>query len=735
MRAKNARADKGCNDAAWTISRINAHIISVDLKIADDWILEVAQLPSEGGGLFKYDLREIYLPGNSLVNRAISLVDHPEFAAVLVMLVDNYLGRSKNTHSRSVGMKACIRFVAYYLEVFWYNDCTSLKVVPQTLFDAFAVALASGGLLKALSIKQRLEALKMELPEKRNTRAGARVLGTNFLTFSAAIRNDAVGQKNTDDGPTLSASFLNDFFNAANYLFDLPSDLRTTYRPYPKAYALSRLLGAKGESTKNLSNDKAGRLIRVSFLWLYERAPLLIALLREIVDACIDNKKKSRKMLGRKIPQIFAASERRRALEEILPFPLEKIDIVRGRDESHSLREAVTSLLTACFILIAFMNARRKGEVSHPYVGLHTSSLRIIDEALELYVVGFFLQKKGHQVRVPYFVNKTTRDAIGVLTALQAEFRRLDDVIAPDSFEKNAMPGEHPSLFAYRRFSTAFGVNKKARIFDFAATLRSSDSRSLLVEALGKNAKIDGQTHVFRRMYSIMYYYRFENGDIQALSHQLGHEAVMTTVGYIGDSLSRPDFQSVFDISSADVELLKRAAYADASDLRRDLEDAGNEKLMKEIVGVLNGGKFAGGYQKIVNRLALKMAGMVSFHGDIEDKAEAVFQAVKNRGHFPSPMKHGQCFLGSSEKKRSARCFSKTDGVVHRERAGPDVCGKCVFHLTKAAYLRNLVNDNEKQRRRLQEDALTGLQRQRIQLDCDNLEIAIRLLRERLGIT
>jgi len=552
-----AKGPESRNDAVWTVSRINAHIVNADLRVGDDWVLEVVQLQSEGGGVYEYDLREIYLPGNSLVNRSISLVDHGEFAAVLIMLIDNYLGRSKNTHSRSTAVKACIRIISYYLEVFWYNDFTSLKAVPQTLFDAFAVELASGGLLKALSIKQRMKALKMELPAERNARAGARTLGTNYLTFSAAVRSERNGEEGSDDRPTLSASFLNDFFSLANYLFDIPDELRINYRPYPRAYALSRLLGNKGESTKNLSNDKAGRLLRVSFLWLYERAPLLLSLLREIVDACIENKEKSRKMLGRKIPKIFAASEHRRALEELLPFPLDHIDLTRGRGESHSLREAVTSLLTACFILIAFMNARRKGEVSHPYVGLHTDSLRIIDEPLELYVVTFFLQKKGHQAWVPYYVNKTTRDAIVVLTALQAEFRRLDEVIPPNSFEKNALPSERPSLFTYRRFSTAFGVNKKARVFDFAATLRSSDSRSLMVEALGTDAKIDGQTHIFRRMYAVMYYYRYENGDIQALSHQLGHEVVMTTIGYIGDSLTRPDFQNVFDISSADVDIFE----------------------------------------------------------------------------------------------------------------------------------------------------------------------------------
>jgi len=179
---------------------------------------------------------------------------------------------------------------------------------------------------------------------------------------------------------------------------------------------------------------------------------------------------------------------------------------------------------------------------------------------------------------------------------------------------------------------------------------------------------------------------------------------------------------------------LKRAAYADASDLKRNLVDAGNEKLMEEIIGVLNGGKFSGGYQKIINRLALKVAGMTNFHGNVEDQAEAVFQAVKSRGHFPSPMKHGQCFLGGTDKAKSARCFSQTDGVVHRERAGPEVCGKCIFHLTKAAYLRNLVRDNEKQRRRLREETLTEFQKQRIQLECENLEKAVELLRKRLGI-
>ncbi len=734
MKVNVEREDDLRYDNEWSIAKINAHIVSPSLRVSDEWVLELTQLPSEGGGLYRCDLRDLSLPANFLANRAISLVDHPAFAGVIVMLVDNYLGRSSNSHSRSIWVRSTIRIASYFLEFLWNNDCTSLKAVPQTLFDKFATNLSSGGLLEALSIKSRMAQQNMGLQDECASRDAARTLGTNYLTFLAAIRNENDKSENEDDSSSVSASALHDIFSVANFLFDIPGELSLPYRPYPKAFVLSRLLGNRSESTKNLSNEKAGKLLRVSFLWLYERAPLLLSLLREMIDATINHKMKSRKQLGRTLPQIFAVSEFRKGLEKLLPFPLVSLDISRGRDESHSLREALTSLLTACFILIAFMNARRKSEVSHRYIGLQENSLRVIDEEMELYVVTFFLQKKRHQARVPYFVNRATRDAIGVLMDLQAEFQRLDDAIPPNNDSQESAAAENQSLFRYRRFSVAHGVNKKATMFNFASTIRSSDSRSLMVEALGKDVKIDGQTQVFRRMYAIMNFYRYEDASIQALSYQMGHEFITTTGAYIGDSLTRPEFQSVFDISSADVEALKRAAYADAADLNKYIEDAGNEKLMEEVLGVLNGGKYSGGYRKVINRLALKVAGMASFHGDIEDQAEVVLHNLKSRGHFPKPMKHGQCFLGGSEKKKSAHCFSKIDGAVHRERASPEVCGKCVFHLTKAAYVQNLVNDNEKQRKRLREGHFTGLQRRRVQLECDNLDSAIHLLRTRLEI-
>ncbi|AQV92642.1 hypothetical protein BJN34_01895 [Cupriavidus necator] len=385
-----------------------------------------------------------------------------------------------------------------------------------------------------------------------------------------------------------------------------------------------------------------------------------------------------------------------------------------------SLKDAIKCLMTACTILIAFMNARRKGEIIHPHIGLQVGNLKTMDASLEIFMVDFFLEK-GPKKRVPYFVNSATRDAITVLDDLQRQFGRLDESYCTGT-----------SLFRYRHFNLESGLGVWAK-FDFYEATRYGQDFSFMVEALGANPDFGG-TRVFRRLHAVLHYYRYENGDIQALSRQLGHDVLGTTGKYIGDSLSRPEFQSVFDISSSEVEALKRAAITDLNDLEKEFEEVGYEKLMEEILIVLNGGLVSGGYQKIIKRLALKVAGLAQFHGTMEEKAQAVFQAVKARGHFPKVYKHGQCMVGGTVKVKSAKCHSHLDGRLHQENASPAVCGECVYHQSKAAYIRNLTADRERMERRLEESCPGPFERKRLESDLENLNLGIQLLRKRLGL-
>ncbi|TCK96993.1 hypothetical protein [Paraburkholderia sp. BL9I2N2] len=699
-------------------SWINERIICSELHLGEDWVLRLDKLDVEGGGVWEADIRELLLPPNQITQQVISFAEHVEYAAILVATVDHYLSHSsRDTHSRARQATLIVREIVLFLEFLWLRNCLSLRTATEKVFEEFASTLASGGHIDALRIEERIASL--EDGASMENGLVAKRLGTNLVHFNGQLKAKSDASKKKTSSSALKITFLH-----INRFCEIIPELKISFRPYPRPSILADRLGKPRQSTRNLPQQVVGRLLRVSFLWLYERGPLLHSLLEEIIDLYEKNAESGYKWVGHNVREVLFASRNLAVLNKLLPRPINRLSHSQHHTDSSSisLRDAIDCFMASCAILISLFNARRPGEITHPIVGLQTGNLRVVDISLELAVVSFYLEK-GAKKRVPFFVNATTKDAIASLEDLQLQLERLDSQGQNDS-----------SIFCTRTFNRKNGLNSKTR-FSFRESTRGRRDVdfSVVVEALGANVEFGG-LRTFRRMHAVMHFYRYENGDIQALSFQMGHDALTTTVGYVGDSLSRPDFQSIFDISPDEVEELKRAALADLDDRHKDLEEVGYGKLMEEILIVLNNGRVSGGYKKIIKRLALKVAGSAKFHGGTDEKAQAVFQAVKARGHFPKPMKHGECMIGGAVKIKSARCYSRSEGRLCPENASPMICDNCNFHQAKPAYIRNLTDDRVRMERRLADDCLTAFERKRLETELKNLTQGIELMRARFEI-
>ncbi|WP_341677291.1 hypothetical protein [Niveibacterium sp. SC-1] len=581
-------------------------------------------------------------------------------------------------------------------EYLWMNDIPDISVATKDDFLKLQREIALGGWERALRLSERLAALEAneELIADRKYVPTfgdpifdfAEAIGTNY----SAIRRKYHSQQNKEPsagtaGRTFSSSRLHDIFDGINLIYDIGPEYGTKFAPYQSALADARKLGRPSERTKNLKADTAAKLLKEACRWIYEYGPPTAALLEDIASESRRCRSLTRKYFGRRLIAYFLASEARAHANRVLPFPIEALDFGRvDRRADFSLRTAVLCTMSAAFVCIAAMNARRRDEIIHPKFGLRRGDLQVVSEELRIYKSLFYIEK-SYQERRPFYVNSLTADAIKLLERLESCFASIDADWPPNNLQEGNEGFDGRPLFSYRRFSLMKGVGVDRKWYDFDNYQHSSDAAMFLRIALGDKHDFKAPAHQFRRMYALLFYYQYENGDLVSLSRQLGHLDLTTTLVYVTDSSSRADYEGIRAVSEFR-QLVGR------TDLRKQLEIVGYEKLAEEIDAILAGEARFGGYVKFVNRARLLIA-RSAFYSSNEQLGTALFELIRRRGHFPKPMRHGQCMAGGAPNLRGARCYSENTGTLMREKAGMATCYKCIFHLSSRQYLENTRED------------------------------------------
>lgn len=751
---------------------LNRGLLSDDLSITKSWIIRIkrAEARREEKQYKEVDLRKIPLPPNGLYTKPLSLAQRPDLVAALLYAIDAFMARSTRSVGRTRRVVGYINDIVLYYEALWLRDVTTVDAMRPEYFADIARDLGRGWWPSVLSLGDRAEGAGIELRDLAGERAAERVrarLATNYWhvrIYLKSLLDEKMGDlldpdtsedreksnmiesescvltdsdANSEKGGAvetaedkLSSSRLATLFRTINYLHEAKEGYGLRFCPYPDCFKLAAVLGAPAGRTNNLSIGFAGRLFRVCMIWLYERAPALLEFLHKITELVERSAQRSEKTITEKNAEALLKSEEYRNLCSVLPFPLNSLDSRYKTSGQFTFRSCITCLLAACFVLIAFMNARRKGEVIDKKIGLMCGALSVHNEELGLYEVAFYIEK-SYQKRLPYYVNDTTCLAIRTLEEMQRCFRRVDEAWGAP-FAK--VPYEEVPLFSYRRFNAVRGIGLEPKWFNFSEYSRERDridSTNLIHEAGGRDEYIFGETQVFRRMYCLVFYYRYENADIIALAHQLGHQDLRSTRVYLTDPLSRQDIESIFASMPTEAEDRRRAFMAEDADLAKEMQLVGELKLAEEVYDVLAGKPFSGGFAKYLRRLQARFSALASFeHADVND---AVFQSVKRRGHFPRPFPHGECMLGSAPSRSAAHCYSGTDNTTHFERASPKVCDRCRHHLSKAAYVQNLRADEVQLQQEIAGARYDGFALERKRGELSSLSEAIALLNERLG--
>ncbi|MQR01116.1 site-specific integrase [Glaciimonas soli] len=729
---------------------IREELFHADLTLSNDWVLGLKRLEArpDENQYWRFDFKNARLPANSLFPYVQRFSDRTELIKTVCLVMQRYLLRSTNSKERTNRAKTTLHNTLMVIEFLWMQNALSLSSVVPENFNSLPEKLAKNGWYSALEILERaknIQPAKMKKLIKARTATenfeggGAKqfdlqeALGTNcnnVLSFLRKNENKASHKtskifSSLPDGHA-SARTITDKLTIINLLYDIGPENGLSFPPFEKPEATGNKFGRPKSRTANIPVDIAAKIISTAYLWVSEYGSIVAELLEEVSEEVIAGRTLTRKWLGRRLKVFFDRSSKRKEACAVLPFPIELLDFGRlDTKGKNSLREAVLCTMTSCFVVIATMNARRKDEILHRKFGLRVGDLRMLSEDHSLFEVDFYIEKT-YRRRVPFYVNQLTADAIKLLERIERAFHRIDISVPADDIVRTGIADR--SLFSYRRFSLMKGVGKTRKWYDFQAYAHESDASKFLELALAGSKKIGISAHMFRRMYALVFYYQYENADLLALMYQLGHRNLESTLIYVTDPDSRPELEKISAVMDISTTEMQRARRQHLAIVEEELAEVGFEKHAEDVFNILSGKIYAGGYAKYVRRISTRFSQSVRIDVRSED---AILAAVKQRGHFPRPMQHGQCMAGRTLAIQSARCITKEKDRLQRELAGVEMCSNCIFHLTSPAYLKSMDLDLERQKEEVDlitPDSLIFEQRKR---EVENLERAINLLKIR----
>lgn len=714
-------------------------ILSQDLQISSEWVLSLKRLEasSDQDPLLRIDLGDLILPPNNLFSYAQPLTARTDLAQALVLAVDNYLCNCQQSKSRTRAAQHVVSTVAHFFEYMWINDVIHLTSVSQDLTEKLRREITHGWSF-ALRLFERIDAVPRNsileaVKTKRNSGTGIEVAVKELLKTNCTrpfeLANGPVRKyiADPDDEKSnvvvLGGATIRPLMRCINRLAFVDAEVGLQFVPYIN----EENYGKPGSRTENIDLSVAVKLLCNSAQWAYEVGPRLLKILKILAEEARMRKARGLKTQGVNFWSIIVSLPEKVEIEKIIGCPLFGLDHPRHKEKiSVTVKELTQGLLTACFICIALMNARRRDEVLHRKFGLRVGDKRIVNEELGLYLVDFYIEKT-YKKRLPFYVNQMTKDVVELLENLVVEYENYFDSVLGTA---HAIRKDRP-LFCHVRVSKKYGLGLDFSWYTFAYKEKEYDAYKFLRLVMGEElGRI--YPHMFRRAYCLIMFYRYENGDLQALAFQRGDTDLVSPIRYLTDPAHRPELETIpFKVGRPTWD--RQEAYlAEAREVEEMYTEVGNEKLFIDVCKIISGEEYYGGYSKYIRRLHLKLVTAVKADGIFADEeSQAIFEVIKKRGHFPRPNPHGQCMAGTAMRVRVAKCYSADDQKLHREHASPKKCSNCIFQLSSEAYVKNFTAIREKLSESLTVGADDSMMYERTKKEIENLDRSIFLIRKR----
>lgn len=511
-----------------------------------------------------------------------------------------------------------------------------------------------------------------------------------------------------------------------NLIGELAPPYGLRFSPFPMA-TMRATKEARGKGrTQTLRPEEVSKILIDANRWIYEAAPMVILLLKQIVTAIENIDTKQNKDVWKICSEVIDKSEHKLKIERLLQIEIRGLVTSKSKTNAVGFRTLVDKVQAACFSCIGLLNARRRDEIQHPVIGIQRDSMTCVDARLELYQCNFYIEKT-YKDRVPFFVGKFTADAIKILCSISDLARRLRGVPEDTQPERD---GE-ASLFEAPLYRL---IESRRPLFYSYARSMSRQIWRPFPSSMHDTRLL--RPHMFRRAYALIHHYRYEDGDLLSLADQLGHLDLESVRIYVTDG-------KITKSGDADIESYARltpeqrsVVKADIEDLLSNIDELGRERVAELVENVLAGrARYSGGFGALVTRLHQRLGRRLEYQmasPDMQHRHLGKF--LVDRGHIFKPFAHGNCASSPNRRNRGAGCYSESSGGLDQAAAAPIVCAKCPYHVVSTGHLDSLRREQRRISANLSVVNVDSIQGRQCLIEFENLTRAILLHEDRLGL-
>lgn len=712
-----------------------------------------------------FHMQDYLLPATPFSLKPTTVADHSELRSAIFNAAIELDGRmDPRSKSNVLRFSANLRCWVKVLEFGWLNGLYALSDWTPAAARKLLELLSQSGWTGALQLQRRTQVLiasgeadtadliqasksksfRYSMTEKFNQMIGTNSKGSELIPCKVLIMShlglEGVDDQHEDDQARrkrersfdegMGQSDLRAKLGCINVLGEMKDGIK--FIPFPDTARLSNEFGRAGRRTKNLDPGTAALLLKEANWWIEHAAGPLLDLLEDVVVGMKRLAKHNREISPNLVLKIIRASKHCSVLEKLVGLNIATVGLRSHGSQQTSLKQIIYAVASSCFVMIAFLNARRRDELQHRKIGLHRKALRRISDELGMYQADFYIEKTFKEY-VPFYVGDATVAAIRVLERL-SDLARVIDVVR--GVAASASAGEYEDkLFQLPRL-----VGKKdgggTQWFKFIAT-SEGQARFFVERALGKDANLRIHPHMFRRGYALIFHYRYENATLQALAQQLGHFDLQMVLLYISDK-GLADGESEARAYATRKGGPRNAQREEIDGIRADVIEVGKERvreLVDEIVAGSESIRSRGGFVRLVQRFHQRLGQRLDYSClEAKDKAKVLADTLLSRGHTFNPLPHANCAVSPLRKSQTAGCYSTVANGVARENASASTCTNCAYsHWVEghnAAISDDLKHLDEQIR---MADGKQSLMLRRQIVEAENLRAALRIRAARLG--
>lgn len=492
----------------------------------------------------------------------------------------------------------------------------------------------------------------------------AREVPLSFRRRIARLRGDVVDRSGAQGEDFRSGGSLLLAMYCLNALAAKPPPLDSfPYFPFPSANGeLKRRNALALNQTPNLSLQDAGRILRHSVMWVFDRGPVLLRAIRFVREVMEEHRHSV--LSERRVTDRATSYARQRLRDEVPNSSWLTEEPFNCNHGSHSLGHYLDMLLFGAATLVGINHGRRVNEVigtDLPY-GLYYGCLKPYAHSIHEWTLDIYCEKGWKEYRqLP--ANAIVAQVVTLLEKFSNEF--LSFGAGPRAPAENIDAARLEKLFLTRRISVAGFRGGTMVDFRYRRILKE-----FMTDAGVDHQRFNDAQWPYRRLFITIYFNRYDAPELLAMSDYAGHMSVLSTIPYSHDQVARPPGLSIPELLGEQED--------DWDGMRKLFREGAIEHIAKQVTDLLSG-KLVGGYfARLVFKLAKSMGRSADFRRmDTERKGKAIAELLSLHGYEPTPMPHNSCMAGSSRSAvRRGNC--RRDGSLRKEEASHPKCSKCL---------------------------------------------------------